>query len=164
MSFRCTSSQVLYITEARIAAEPLSCSCCEAKSEGFERGSVREIGLCDLWHKPCISASYPHRHSRYLSIAQSARFRLPSEVTLRSLLSSLLRSLLKHFWLTFESLWRTRLRSRLKHFWITLEDTFWITFEAEDTFWAIPLEPDELPLHILSGSFYNFKLLRFPPK
>ena len=37
------------ITEARIAAEPLSCSCCEAKSEGFERGSVREIGLCDLW-------------------------------------------------------------------------------------------------------------------
>ena len=32
-------------TEARIAAEPLSCSCCEAKSEGFERGSVREIGL-----------------------------------------------------------------------------------------------------------------------
>ena len=36
------------ITEARIAAEPLSCSCCEAKSEGFERGSVREIGLLDL--------------------------------------------------------------------------------------------------------------------
>ena len=38
----------MYVTEARIAAEPLSCSCCEAQSEGFERGSVREIGLCVL--------------------------------------------------------------------------------------------------------------------
>ena len=36
------------VTEARIAAEPASWSCCEAKSEGFERGSVREIGLCVL--------------------------------------------------------------------------------------------------------------------
>ena len=38
----------LLFTEARIAAKPLSCSCCEAKSEGFERGSVREIGLLIL--------------------------------------------------------------------------------------------------------------------
>ena len=45
---RRVSTSFLKITEARIAAEPLSCSCCEAKSEGFERGSVREIGLLNL--------------------------------------------------------------------------------------------------------------------
>ena len=28
-----------------------------------ERGSVREIGLCDRWHQPCISASYPARYA-----------------------------------------------------------------------------------------------------
>ena len=47
----------ILITEARTAAGPASWSCCEAKSEGFERGSVREIGLCVLWKEPCVSAS-----------------------------------------------------------------------------------------------------------
>ena len=106
--FEVTSEVAFEVTEARIAAEPLSCSCCEAKSEGFERGSVREIGLWILWWKPCCSA--------------------PSEVTLRSLSRSLLRSLLRHFRghfsITFEfdseitlgSVLRSLLRTLLDHF------------------------------------------------
>ena len=71
---------------------------------------------------------YPQRQGRNLLTPPSARFRLPSEVTLRSLLRSLLSSLLRHFRghfsITFEfdseitlgSVLRSLLRTLLDHF------------------------------------------------
>ena len=135
----CTSREVgpflFNITEARAEAEPASWNCCEAKSEGFERGSVREIGLCDLWEKPCCSAGYPYRQGRSLLFAQSARSRLPPEVTL------------SHFWGRFQVTFESLLDSLLSQFGGHLFHQF-LTWGHV---WITALEPDEFPLHFLSS-------------